>query len=165
MFEPAYIYNGNARAGCSCKPLASRRRNPDPSTANKLQILLTHMPKWKFATYLFLADTQENFTYMDFDFSKQKDKKLLIKERTQLSIVRYDEITYLECDDKLVYVHHMKYDQAFCYTKSLSELECELNQFGFLRIHNNKVVNMQHVLSLNSKKREIRLSTLEILTA
>lgn len=115
--------------------------------------------------FLLADDPQENFTYMDFDFSKQKDKKLLIRERTQLSIVRYDEITYLECDDKLVYVHHMKYDQAFCYTKSLSELECELNQFGFLRIHNNKVVNMQHVLSLNSKKREIRLSTLEILTA
>lgn len=94
---------------------------------------------------------------MNFDFSKQKQNKLAIKEKTQTNIMGYDEITYLECTGNLVFVFHTKSRTPYCYSKSLIEIECELEGYGFLRINHNKVVNMQHVLNLNSKKHEIRL--------
>ncbi len=94
---------------------------------------------------------------MNFDFSKQKHKKLPIKEKTQTNIVGYDEIIYLECDSNLVYVFHTKNNTPYYYSKPLIELEGVLADFGFLRITHNRLVNMQHVLSLNSKKHEIQL--------
>ena len=95
---------------------------------------------------------------MNFDFSKQKHNKLAIKEKTQTNIVSYDEITYLECTGNLVFVFHNKNHSPFSYSKSLLDIECELVDFGFLRINHNKLVNMQHVMNLNSKKHELRLS-------
>jgi DNA-binding LytR/AlgR family response regulator len=129
-----------------------------------LQILLTHKPTRKFATHLLLADTQENFTYMNFDFSKQKEKKLPIKEKAQTSLLRYDEILYLECTGNLVFVYHSQNESPFSYSNSLINIETELAQYGFLRINHNKLVNMYHVQNLNSNKHEIRISSSKILT-
>lgn len=94
---------------------------------------------------------------MNFDFSKQKEKKLPIKEKTQTSLLRYDEILYLECTGNLVFVYHLKDGNPFSYSNSLTNLETELLGFGFLRISHNRVVNMYHVQNLNSKKHEISL--------
>lgn len=112
----------------------------------------------KFCTHLLFAYKRENFTYMNFDFSKQEYNKLAIKEKTQTNIVRYDEITYLECNGNLVFVFHTKNRAPYSYSKPLIEIECELADFGFLRINHNKLVNMQHVLNLNSKKHEMTLA-------
>lgn len=101
---------------------------------------------------------------MNFDFSKQKEKKLPIKEKTQTSLLRYDEILYLECTGNLVFVYHSQNEIPFSYSNSLINIEIELVQYGFLRINHNKLVNMYHVQNLNSKKHEIRLSTNHILT-
>jgi DNA-binding LytR/AlgR family response regulator len=95
---------------------------------------------------------------MNFDFSKQKHNILAIKEKTQTTMVRYDEITYVECNGSLVFVFHTKNHKPFSYSKSLLEIECELTDSGFRRINHNKVVNMQHVLNLNPKKHEITLT-------
>jgi hypothetical protein len=45
---------------------------------------------------------------MNFDFSKQKHNILAIKEKTQTTVVRYDEITHVECDGNLVFVFQTK---------------------------------------------------------
>lgn len=105
-----------------------------------------------------LAHTQENFTYMNFDFSKQKINKLAIKEKTQTNILCYDEITYLECKGNLVFVFNTKNHKPYSFSKSLIEIESELADFGFKRINHNKLVNMKFVVNLNSKKHEIRLA-------
>ena len=72
-----------------------KKRTP---TANKLQILLTHMPTLKFAIHLFLTNTQEKYTYMTSDFSKQKDKKLAITEKATIKWIYLNNITHIECD-------------------------------------------------------------------
>lgn len=122
------------------------------------------MPTQKFATHFLWADTQENFTYMDLDFSKQKDKKLSVIEKTKTSFINYETITYLECDGNLVFVFHTHDKSPYSYTNSLIKLESELTECGFLRISHNKLVNMYHVMNLNSKKHEIQLSDGNILT-
>lgn len=95
---------------------------------------------------------------MNFDFSKQKHKKLAIIEKAQTNVVCCDEITHLDCNGDLVFVFHVNKNSPYSYTRSLKEIECELAGFGFLRINRNRVVNMQHVVNLNAKRRELRLA-------
>lgn len=101
---------------------------------------------------------------MNFDFSKQKHIKMAIKEKTQTNILSYDQITYLRCDGNLVFVFHIKNCKPFSYSKSLLEIECELEAYGFLRINHNTLVNMLYVSHLNTKKHEIRLANEETLS-
>lgn len=122
------------------------------------------MSTLKFATHLLLADTQENFTDMNFDFSKQKGKKLPIKEKTQTSLLNYDEILYLECTGHLVFVYHTLNNMPVFYTNSLVSIEEVLANYGFLRINHDIVVNMYHVYLLNSRKHEIYLRNDKILS-
>ena len=122
------------------------------------------MPALKFATHLLLADTQENITYMNFDFSKQKVMKFPIKEKTQTSLINYDEILYLECTGHLVLVYHTRNNKPVFYTNSLVAIEEGFTNYGFLRINNNIVVNMYYVYLLNSRKHEIHLRNDKILS-
>ena len=101
---------------------------------------------------------------MDFDFGKQKEKKLPIKEKTQTSLLRYDEILYLECTGNLVFVFHTQNAAPYSYTNSLVSIEAELAQFGFIRISHNRLVNMYHAQNLNSKKHQINIGSDHILT-
>jgi len=101
---------------------------------------------------------------MNYDFSKQKEKKLPIKEKTQTSLLLYDEILYLECTGNLVFVFNTQNETPFSYSNSLINIETELCDFGFLRINHNKKVNMYHVKKLYAKKHEILLSDESILT-
>jgi DNA-binding LytR/AlgR family response regulator len=100
---------------------------------------------------------------MNFDFSKQKEKVLLIKEKTQTSILRYDEILYMECTGNLVSVFHTQNSSPISYTSSLISNETILGDFGFVRISDSKIVNMYHAKKLHSKKREIHMSNESIL--
>jgi len=80
---------------------------------------------------LLLADTQENYADMNFDFNKQKGKKLPIKEKTQTSLLNYDEILYLECTGHLVFVYHTRNNKPVFYTNSLVAIEEGLTNYGF----------------------------------
>ena len=101
---------------------------------------------------------------MDFDFSKQKEKKFPLKERTQTSLLCYAEVLYLECTGNLVFVFHTKNATPYSYANSLVSIEAELAQFGFLRISHNRLVNMYHAQNLNSKKHQISIGSDHILT-
>jgi DNA-binding LytR/AlgR family response regulator len=95
---------------------------------------------------------------MNFDFSKQRDKKLAIKEKMQTSLIRYDEIVYLECTSNLVFVYHTKDEAPLSYSNSLAHIEKELLKYGFMRINDNMIINMYRVQKLISKKHEILVS-------
>lgn len=95
---------------------------------------------------------------MEYNYSRQKDNKLAIKEKTQINLVRYDEIIYLECYGNLIFVYHMTDKKPYSYTNSLAHLESELSEFGFLRIDHNKLINMSHVLNLNAKNHCVELT-------
>jgi len=111
-----------------------------------------------------LADPQVNYTDMNFDFRKQKEKILPIREKTQTSLLRYDEILYFECTGNLVFVFHIQTTTPFSYSNSLIDLEAELADSGFLRINHNQIANMYHVKQLIAKKHEVRLNDFRILS-
>ncbi len=114
--------------------LATRRRKKTepPPTANKLQILPTHMPTQKFATHLLLADTQENFIHMISDFNQQKDKKLAITENATIKWIYLYDITHIECDGYLISVFVDHLTVPYHYTNSLTVLLSELEDTGFV---------------------------------
>lgn len=95
---------------------------------------------------------------MNFDFSKQKVKKFTIKEKTQTSLLRYDEILYLECTGNLIFVYHTQSATPSSFSNSLINIEKEIEEFGFSRINHCMMVNMYHVRKLCSQKHKIYLS-------
>jgi len=101
---------------------------------------------------------------MSCDFTKQKEKTLLIKEKSLRHIVPYNEILWLECDGNIVTVFLVGDNTPVSYTNSLTDIEKCLGEFGFLRINHNKIVNMAHVKKMKSKTREIILGNDEVLT-
>ena len=128
-------------------------------TANELQILLTHLPTLKFATHLLLAYTQENFTYMTIDYSKQKDKKIIIVEKSRTIQVDIETVKYFECDGHLVFIFHTNGEQPYHYTDTIKKLELDFEGIGFLRICPKRLVNMKFIEIICSKKHEIQLNT------
>ena len=82
-FQARFRENVRVKFPCVTR-LATRRRKKSehPLSANKLQILLTHMPILKFATHLLLADTQERTELLK---NKKIDiTELLILNKSQL---------------------------------------------------------------------------------
>ena len=95
---------------------------------------------------------------MRHDFSLQRDHKLPIKEKTITSFVGYNEIIFLQCSGNLVFVYHTLHQTPYSYSISLAELETTLTNFGFVRINHNVLINLHHVLHLNTKKRQLQLT-------
>jgi DNA-binding LytR/AlgR family response regulator len=95
---------------------------------------------------------------MKFDFSKQKEKKLAIKEKTQISFLNYDQILFFECSGSLVFIYHSQSVKPLTFCATLNDIETKLNCYGFLRINHNTIINMFHVKKMCTKKHEVHLS-------
>jgi DNA-binding LytR/AlgR family response regulator len=111
------------------------------------------------ATCLIPDSSRKNFTYMDFDYSKQKDKKIQVNERNRATLIAVESITFLECDGYLTTIRTI--DTA-CITvsKLLKHFEAELNSFGgFIRINRKTLVNIRHITSI---RREATRKIIEI---
>lgn len=90
-------------------------------------------------------DTIENFTYMNFDFSKQKDKKIQIHEKCKTNLIAVESVTYLECDGYVTTVYSID-NKPITISKLLKHFEKELNQFGgFVRVNRKTLVNTRHI--------------------
>ena len=105
---------------------------------------------------MLLADTQENFTYMISDFSKQKDKKLAITENATIKWIYLYDITHIECDGYLisVFVNHLTV--PYRYTNTLAVLITEIEDIGFIQIRKGTIVNMRFICEIDLKTHEIR---------
>ena len=82
---------------------------------------------------------------MNFDFSIQKEKKLAIKEKTQISFLSYHQILFFQCSSTLVFIFHSQGVNPIIFCNTLKELEAKLSCYGFLRINHNTIINMFHV--------------------
>lgn len=98
---------------------------------------------------MLLADTQEDFTYMDLDFSKQRDKKLAIVEKKKTRLIDIDTITYLECDGYITTIYLISHE-TINVSKLLKHFENELTEYGFVRANHKSIVNPKYITGILS---------------
>jgi len=81
---------------------------------------------------------------MNFDFSKQIGKKIAVCEKTRTTLIGIDTITHLICDCYVTTLYHTD-QEPISSSKLLKHFEVELNEFGFLRVNNNTIINPNHI--------------------
>lgn len=89
--------------------------------------------------------------------SSQKGQKIILKTKNISHILNMEEVTHLICDCYLTTVYTTS-GKAFIVAKLLKEFEVELNDFGFVRVNRNAIVNVLLVASYeNGRKRVLAL--------
>lgn len=86
---------------------------------------------------------------MNLDFSKQKDKKLSIVEKTKTTLIDIDTIIYLECDGYITTIH-LNNHKIITVSKLLKLFENEVADFGFLRVNHKTIVNPKYIQEIST---------------
>lgn len=85
------------------------------------------------------------------DYSLQKDKAFILTENGKIKQVFITDIVYIECDSYLSTIHLSESSEKEKFCKLLKELEGDLNDYGFLRISRNILLNMKYLKEINTK--------------
>jgi DNA-binding LytR/AlgR family response regulator len=101
---------------------------------------------------------------MTIDYTKQKDKKITVVEKSKTIQVDIETVRYFESDEHLVLIFHTDGEQPYHYINTIKKLETELNGIGFIRICQKRLVNMRYVQICCSKKHELHFTNGQILT-
>jgi len=81
------------------------------------------------------------------DFSKQRDKTIILKEKAKVIQFFIDSIVFIECFGYLSVVHLINSDKTEVFSKLLKDIERELDGYGFCRINRNTLVNLKYFKS------------------
>ncbi|MBN2682293.1 MAG: LytTR family transcriptional regulator DNA-binding domain-containing protein [Bacteroidales bacterium] len=94
---------------------------------------------------------------MKKDFSCQKNKKLVLKEKGKTHFVDLDIITHLSCEGYITKIHSIDNEEIIV-SKLLKHFEIELAEQGFIRANHNTIINMSKIDSIQtSRKRTVKL--------
>ncbi len=77
------------------------------------------------------------------DFSKQRDKTIVLKEKGKVRQFFIENIVYVECDGYVSTVHLNNGDKPEFFAILLKEIEKKVNGYGFCRINRNTIVNLR----------------------
>ncbi|MDY0143477.1 MAG: LytTR family DNA-binding domain-containing protein [Bacteroidales bacterium] len=91
---------------------------------------------------------------MEKDFSYQKDKKLVLKEKGRTYLVEIDNITHITCEGSITKIHTIK-NEVIIISKLLKIFEIELADKGFIRANHNTIVNLSKIDSIRSGKKRL----------
>lgn len=100
------------------------------------------------------------------DYSCQRDKKLVLKEKNTIKQISMDKITHLICDGYLTSVYTID-NKTITVSKLLKCFEIELSQYGFIRVNHNALVNVNNIIEFQkgnkrclilSNKKEVKVS-------
>lgn len=101
---------------------------------------------------------------MTTNYSELQDKHLRLIEKKRIHQLIIGEIVYVECVNHLVLVYLINKTQPEHYSISLSFIEYELSNSGFLRINHNRLINMKYVVEIIVKNHEVKLIDERIFT-
>jgi two-component system LytT family response regulator len=85
---------------------------------------------------------------------QSKRKRLLIRDRGQNHLVPVDLIDYVEAQDDYVVIHTE--GKTWMKTQSLSDLETQLDDAQFVRVHRSYVVNVARVQSMGRISKDVQ---------
>lgn len=81
------------------------------------------------------------------DYSKQRDKTIVLKEKDKVRQFFIENIVYVKCDGYVSTVHLNNGDKPEFFEIILKEIEEVVNGFGFYRINRNTLVNLKYFKS------------------
>lgn len=81
---------------------------------------------------------------------KSREKMVVFKTSEEEICAKIADILYIDAEDKYLMVHTV--DDNYLIRGSLGDLEEELSEFGFYRIHRKYLVNMWHHKSIRNDK-------------
>jgi len=94
------------------------------------------------------------------DYSNQRDKKIILKEKGKAHQIAIEDIVYVECESYVSTVHTYSKGKTVSCSILLKDIEEKVNGYGFCRINRNTLVNLKFFESyLSGKKRCIKTVT------
>jgi DNA-binding LytR/AlgR family response regulator len=94
------------------------------------------------------------------DFSCQRDKTIILKEKGKIQQIAIEKIVFVECDGYLLTVHTNDTNSPLTFSLLLKQIEEKVNGYGFCRINRNIIVNMKYFDSyVSGKKRCFKTTT------
>lgn len=79
------------------------------------------------------------------DYSKQRDKKIILKEKSKTSLIDIRKITHIKCDGHISTIYTIN-NVNISVSKLLKHFESELAEFGFIRVNHNTIVNTMNII-------------------
>ncbi len=84
---------------------------------------------------------------MNIDFNCQRNNKIVLKEKSVIKLIGMSDIILITCDGYLTRVF-IENGQSITISKLLKEFEIELEDYGFIRVNHNSIVNVYHIRSI-----------------
>lgn len=89
------------------------------------------------------------------DYSNQKDKTIILKEKGKAHQIFIENIVYVECDGYLSKIHTNDEQKPVSCSVLLKEIEEKVDGYGFCRINRNTIVNLKYFKSYISGKKDV----------
>lgn len=78
------------------------------------------------------------------DYSKQRDRTIMLKGKGRISQFHIENIVYIECDAYLSTIHLNVADKPETFSILLKEIEKKVIGYGFYWINRNTIVNLKY---------------------
>ncbi len=96
----------------------------------------------------FFADVKKRLK--EIKFRNEKDSRLLVKSKSVMVELSYNEIVFFEKSGHQIVVH-VDNGENVAYYNSFKELKKELGEGLFVQCHQGYIINMDYVLSYRDK--------------
>ncbi len=94
------------------------------------------------------------------DYSNQKDKTIILKEKGKAHQIFIENIVYVESGGYVSTIHIKDGISPVSCSKLLKEIEEKVDGYGFYRINRNTMVNLKYFKSyISGKKRCVETTT------
>jgi two-component system LytT family response regulator len=85
--------------------------------------------------------------------------RLLIRDRSNVHVIPLEQIDYIEAQDDYVCIHAA--GRSYLKEQTLGELEVQLAEKGFLRIHRRFIMNISRLAKIELAEKDARLAILK----
>ena len=92
------------------------------------------------------------------DYSKQRDRTIMLKGKGRISQFHIENIVYIECDAYLSTIHLNGADKPETFSILLKDIEKKVIGYGFYRINRNTIVNLKYYNCLINGNRRCFIS-------
>lgn len=94
------------------------------------------------------------------DFSNQRDKTIILKEKGKVHQIAIEDIVYVECNGHISTLYTNNTSNPVTCSILLKNIEEKMNGYGFCRINRNTLVNLKYFESyVSGKKRCFKTTT------
>lgn len=87
------------------------------------------------------------------DYSNQRDKTIILKEKGKIHQIAIEDIVYVECESYVSTIHTFSKGKTVSCSILLKDIEEKVNGNGFCRINRNTLVNLKYFDSFVSGKK------------